>query len=66
MNRKLHNNQELNSGIGFPTGFSINDCAAHFTPTLGDKITVNSDDVVKVDFGSHINGRIIDSAYFFI
>ena len=65
MNRKLHNYQELNSGIGFPTGFSINNCAAHFTPTIGDKITVGKNDVVKVDFGSHINGRIIDSAFTF-
>ena len=48
-----------------PTGFSINDCAAHFTPTIGDKIIVNTDDVVKVDFRSHINGRIIDSAFTF-
>jgi len=65
MNRKLHNYQELNSGIGFPTGFSINNCAAHFTPTIGDKVIVGENDVVKVDFGSHINGRIIDSAFTF-
>ena len=65
MNKKLHNNPELNSGIGFPTGFSINNCAAHFTPTIGDKVIVGENDVVKVDFGSHINGRIIDSAFTF-
>tara|TARA_B100001248_G_C27373780_1_gene453080 strand:+ start:390 stop:1526 length:1137 start_codon:yes stop_codon:yes gene_type:complete len=65
MNRKLHDYQELNSGIGFPTGFSINNCAAHFTPTIGDKIIVQENDIIKVDFGSHINGRIIDSAFTF-
>lgn len=27
----------LNSGVGFPTGVSLNDCAAHYTPNAGDK-----------------------------
>lgn len=27
----------LSSGVGFPTGVNINDCAAHFTPNAGDK-----------------------------
>jgi methionyl aminopeptidase len=61
----LHNYEGLNQGIGFPTGFSINNCAAHFTPTNGDNIIIKADDVVKVDFGTHINGRIIDSAFTF-
>lgn len=24
-------------GVGFPTGLSLNDCAAHYTPNAGDK-----------------------------
>ena len=28
---------ELKSGVGFPTGVSLNDCAAHYTPNAGDK-----------------------------
>ncbi|KAI8066557.1 peptidase M24, structural domain-containing protein [Gongronella butleri] len=51
------------SGIGFPTGLSINHCAAHFTPNAGDKTVLQHDDVLKVDFGVHVNGRIIDSAF---
>ncbi|ORX62622.1 peptidase M24A, methionine aminopeptidase [Hesseltinella vesiculosa] len=51
------------SGIGFPTGLSINHCAAHFTPNAGDKTILQEDDVLKVDFGVHVNGRIVDCAF---
>lgn len=50
-------------GIGFPTGLSLNHCAAHFTPNAGDKTILRSEDVMKVDFGVQINGNIIDSAW---
>ncbi|KAJ1725175.1 Methionine aminopeptidase 2 [Coemansia erecta] len=51
------------AGIGFPTGLSINHCAAHYTPNAGDHVIVKKDDVLKVDFGVHVNGNIIDSAF---
>ncbi|CCH62763.1 hypothetical protein TBLA_0I01040 [Henningerozyma blattae CBS 6284] len=51
------------AGIGFPTGLSINDCAAHFTPNKGDKTVFKKGDVMKVDFGVQVNGNIIDSAW---
>jgi methionyl aminopeptidase len=50
-------------GIGFPTGVSLNNCAAHYTPNAGDKTVLQHGDVMKVDFGTHINGRIIDCAW---
>lgn len=50
-------------GIGFPTGLSLNHCAAHFTPNAGDKTILRSEDVMKVDFGVQVNGNIIDSAW---
>ncbi len=53
----------LNRGWAFPTGVSLNHCAAHWTPNYGDKTILQSQDVLKVDFGTHINGRIIDSAF---
>eukprot|EP01059_Diplonema_ambulator_P015705 TRINITY_DN2689_c0_g1_i1.p2 TRINITY_DN2689_c0_g1~~TRINITY_DN2689_c0_g1_i1.p2 ORF type:complete len:457 (+),score=194.83 TRINITY_DN2689_c0_g1_i1:1338-2708(+) len=53
----------LNAGKGFPTGCSVNFCAAHWTPNTGDKTVLNYDDVVKFDFGTHISGRIIDCAW---
>ena len=53
----------LEAGIAFPTGCSLNFCAAHWTPNGGDKTILNYDDVCKIDFGTHVKGRIIDSAF---
>lgn len=50
-------------GMGFPCGLSINNCAAHFTPNAGNKTVLQKGDVMKVDFGVHLNGRIVDSAF---
>lgn len=44
------------SGIGFPTGCSLNHCAAHYTPNTGDKTVLQYKDVCKIDFGVHVNG----------
>lgn len=59
----LEDGDGLIAGMGFPTGLSINHCAAHYTPNAGNKMVVNYEDVMKVDFGVHINGRIVDSAF---
>jgi len=61
--RKLINENGLQAGLAFPTGCSINHCAAHYTPNAGDPTVLGEDDVVKMDFGTHINGRIIDCAW---
>ena len=53
----------LDAGLAFPTGCSINHCAAHYTPNAGDETVLGADDVVKMDFGTHIKGRIIDCAW---
>ncbi|VDQ11687.1 unnamed protein product [Trichobilharzia regenti] len=53
----------LTAGLAFPTGCSINHCAAHYTPNGGDNTVLNYDDVCKIDFGVHVNGRIIDCAF---
>lgn len=53
----------LKRGIAFPTGISINNCAAHDTASTNDERTLNYNDVVKIDFGNHINGQIIDCAF---
>ncbi|KAJ2903033.1 Methionine aminopeptidase 2-1 [Zalerion maritima] len=53
----------LIAGMGFPTGLSLNHCAAHYTPNAGNKMVLQQNDVMKVDFGVHVNGRIIDSAF---
>ncbi len=61
--RKLIRENGLEAGLAFPTGCSINHCAAHYTPNAGDETVLGADDVVKMDFGTHIKGRIIDCAW---
>ncbi|KAJ4485735.1 methionine aminopeptidase 2-like protein [Lentinula aciculospora] len=61
--RSLVEEHELESGVGFPTGVSINNCAAHYTPNAGDTTVLKQGDVLKVDFGVHVKGRILDSAF---
>ena len=61
--RALVEAEGFESGIGFPTGLSINECAAHYTPNAGDKRVLQASDVLKVDFGVHVKGRIVDSAF---
>ncbi|KAF8925821.1 methionine aminopeptidase 2-like protein [Dissophora ornata] len=61
--RSLVEANGFESGIAFPTGCSLNHCAAHYTPNAGDKIVLQYGDVCKIDFGVHVNGRIIDSAF---
>ncbi|KRT81059.1 Peptidase [Oryctes borbonicus] len=61
--RKLIAENGLKAGLAFPTGCSRNHCAAHYTPNAGDPTVLEYDDVTKIDFGTHINGRIIDCAF---
>ena len=59
----LEEGDNIKGGMGFPTGLSINHCAAHYTPNAGNKTVLQQGDVMKIDFGVHINGRIVDSAW---
>lgn len=61
--RKLIGENGLDAGLAFPTGCSRNHCAAHYTPNAGDNTVLEYDDVTKIDFGTHIKGRIIDCAF---
>lgn len=63
ISRKLVNEKGLEAGLAFPTGCSLNHCAAHYTPNGDDKTVLQTDDVCKIDFGTHVNGRIIDCAF---
>ncbi|KAG6544406.1 hypothetical protein Mapa_014240 [Marchantia paleacea] len=63
MVRKLIAENGLKAGIAFPTGCSLNWVAAHWTPNSGDKTVLQYDDVMKLDFGTQIEGRIIDCAF---
>lgn len=61
--RRLIGENGLEAGLAFPTGCSLNHCAAHYTPNNGDTTVLQADDICKIDFGTHINGRIIDCAF---
>ncbi|KAA6391281.1 MAG: putative Methionine aminopeptidase 2B [Streblomastix strix] len=56
-------NTHTKCGHAFPTGLSINNCAAHYTPNPGDNRILKVQDVIKIDIGLHVNGHIIDSAF---
>jgi methionyl aminopeptidase len=57
--RALIEENGLEAGIAFPTGCSLNHVAAHYTPNTGDKTVLQYDDVMKIDFGTHINGNLL-------
>jgi methionyl aminopeptidase len=46
----------------FPINLTINDAAAHFTPSHDDKTRFNRGDVVKIDVGVHVDGYVGDTA----
>ena len=60
---KYDSTNPLKAGVGFPVGISINDVAAHFTPSKENNPNINEDDLIKIDFGVHINGCISDGAF---
>lgn len=53
-----------NNGIAFPVGVSVNNCVAHYTPNNTDESYIlKEEDIIKIDFGVHYEGSIIDSAF---
>lgn len=63
-NDGLERGANLKSGLAFPTGLSVNHCVAHYTPNPGQNpVVLQHQDVMKVDFGVHVNGWIVDSAF---
>ncbi|KAH6722351.1 methionine aminopeptidase 2-like protein [Leptodontidium sp. MPI-SDFR-AT-0119] len=59
----LEEGDNIKGGIAFPTGVNLDHIAAHYSPNAGNKTVLSKDNVMKVDFGVHINGRIVDSAF---
>ncbi|MEM5766394.1 MAG: type II methionyl aminopeptidase [Candidatus Aenigmatarchaeota archaeon] len=55
--------KKLGGGIAFPVNISINENAAHYTPDLDDPTVLKEGDLVKVDFGVHVDGYIWDRAF---
>ena len=54
----------ISKGIAFPVGLSLNNCAAHYSPNYNEQsIYFTENDILKIDYGVHFNGVIIDSAF---
>jgi methionyl aminopeptidase len=63
-NPGLEPGNALKSGIGFPTSLCPNYEVVYYTPNPGRKdVVLEHQDVMRVDFGVHINGWIVDSAF---
>jgi methionine aminopeptidase len=57
-------NQEINGGMAFAPSISVNHIVAHHSP-LNNNDKLNYNDNVKIDYGVHIDGWIVDSAFTF-
>ena len=55
---KIH---ELGGRVAFPTNLSINEIAAHYTPSWNDE--TRAEGLLKVDIGVHVDGHVADSAF---
>jgi len=52
---------ELGGKLAFPCNLSINEIAAHYTPSYDDKTLAHG--LLKIDFGAHVDGYISDTAF---
>ena len=59
MLRFITNQHLTDCGQAFPTGCSLNNVAAHFTPNKDDETVLQYDDVMKLDFGTQMNGLVV-------
>lgn len=46
----------------FPVNLSINEEAAHYTPSQDEERVLKEDDILKIDIGAHSDGYIADTA----
>ena len=61
--KKHFGKDDITQGSGFPVGLSVNNIIVHDSAFVNDIRTIKKDDVIKIDFGTHCNGMIIDCAY---
>lgn len=61
---EISNRNSLGISIAFPVGININNCVAHYSILdLSETREFQDDDVVKIDFGIHKEGYILDAAF---
>lgn len=61
--RRLTDFHPPENGLAFPCGCSLNSCAAHYSPLLGDDRILGTSDIMKIDYGVSVNGYVSDSAF---
>jgi len=54
--------RELKGVCAFPVDVSVNEIAAHYSPKLNEETLLKKGDVVKLDIGVHVNGKVVDTA----
>ncbi len=48
--------------LAFPTGIGVNEVTAHYAPQEGDESVLHEGELVKVDFGVHVDGYVTDTS----
>lgn len=48
--------------LAFPTGIGVNQVTAHYSPQDDDESVFHEQDLVKVDFGVHVDGYVTDTS----
>ncbi len=59
---RIEEHLQSQAEIAFPAQISINEIAAHWCPEPNDETVYKEGDLVKLDIGCHVNGRIADAA----
>ena len=60
---KLENHIRSYSAVpAFPVNISINEIAAHYSPTINDESLIPEKSIVKIDCGVSVNGYLSDAA----
>jgi len=54
---------ELGGSPAFPCNICVDEIAAHFTPPPGFTGSIPQEGLVKIDFGVHVDGYIVDTAF---
>ena len=48
--------------LAFPVGIGVDQVSAHYSPQEGDSSSFRETDMIKVDFGAHIDGYLTDTS----
>jgi methionyl aminopeptidase len=49
--------------LAFPVNLSLNEAAAHYTPSEGDETVLEDKDLIKIDIGVQVDGFIADASF---